>query len=193
MNEYALLKHLYRPCVTRLSHLIAPTQMSPIQLSLIAFGLSIISAWLFSSEYYAGLFFGALLAFLALCFHLSAEEIRRLKHLPIEAFHKADKALIFYSELFFIAGLSAHLIALKDPGILCLLLGLLAATGILLLDKFKERSEKPFWTYFNFIEHPSMRISLMILFALINLPILAIFIIAISANGLVFSGLLDKK
>lgn len=192
MNEYALLKHLYRPCVTRIAHLIAPTQMSPIQLSLIAFVISIISAWLFSSEYYAGLFFGALLAFLSLCLHLSAEEIRRLRHLPIESFQKADKALVFYSELFFIAGLAAH-IAITDPKILCLLLGLLAATGILLLDKFKERSVKPFLTYLEFIEHPSMRISLMILFAFINLPILAIFLIALCSNGLVFSGLLDKK
>jgi len=192
MTEHDLLKHIYQPCVKRLSHWLAPTHLTPIQISLIAFAMSIISAWLFASEYYAGLFFGSLLAFLALSLHLVAEEIRRLNQVPLERFQKVDKAFIFYSELFLIAGLSAHL-ALNNPKILSLLLGLLAATGILLLEKFKERSPKELWSYFKFIEHPSMRISLIILFSLINLPILAVFLIAVLSNGLVLSGILENK
>ena len=188
MNEHSFLRYAYQPTVKKIAHWIAPASLSPIQISLIAFAVSVVSAWLFSSEFYAGLFFGGLLAYFSMCLHLVGEEIRRLKKLPPEAFKRIDKAFIFYSELLLIAGLAAHTV-IYDSRILCLIISILAAAGILLLDKIKERSNTEFWKAFIFIEDPSIRVLIITLGAVLNLPLLALLALAICTNGVMIAGM----
>jgi len=188
MNEHSFLRYLYQPAVSKLAHWIAPAGLSPIQISLIAFVISILSAWLFSSEFYAGLFFGGLLAYISICFHLVGEEIRRLKNLPAEEFKRIDKAFIFYSELILIAGLCAHTV-IDNPRILCLIIGILAAAGILLLDKIKERPTGEIWNVLAFIENPALRIFMLCIGAVLNMPLLALLLIAACSNSVIIASM----
>lgn len=191
MNEKTFLRHIYHPAVTRLAHWMAPAKVTPVQSSLMAFVIAIIAAWVFSSQFYAGLFFGALLTYLSITLHQAGEEIRRLNHLPPEQFRKIDKALTLYSELILIAGLCAHTVV-DNSRILCLIIAILAAAGILLLDKIKDRPTKEFWKNVAWIEDPAFRILLIILGALFNIPLLILLAIAFSTNGLLIAGLLEQ-
>ncbi len=191
MNESSFLRHLYQLAVTKIAHWISPAGLSPIQCSLIAFALAVISTWLFSSQYYAGLFFGGLLAYFSMCFHLVGEEIRRLKNLPAEPFKKIDKAFVFYSELLLIAGLCAHTV-IDNSRVLCLIIGILAAAGILLLDRIKERPTGDFWKNFKFIESPSLRVFIIAVGAILNIPLLILLLIAFCTNGLLIVGMINQ-
>ena len=206
MTEATFVRYIYHPIVTRLAHFLSKTGFTPIQVSLIGFVLALISAWLFASEYYAGLFFGAILTYLSVATHRASMEIRRFHQKKNSEnlqdsddpsskkpsrFERLHRSLTLYSEILLLAGLCAHSVV-DSSRILCLIITVLAVAGILLLEWIKDRPTGDFWKHCVFIQSHPLRVFILIIGAFINIPLLAILIIAILTNGILISAAFQK-
>lgn len=193
--DSAIKRHIFRPFTTRLSRVALSFSLSARQLILISVVLAILAAWMLCASNYAGAFFGAVFAFLASVGHICAEEVARLKHQYDRHFTRLSTIITQYSELFLIAGLTAHAIS-HQSHLVALLMGLLAASGIIMMHYFQDDKEKfnqDTYSKLQIFLRPEIRFLIIAVGALVNISLAALIVIAVWSHVLVVWQLFEKR
>lgn len=193
--DSSIKRHIYRSFTTRLSRLALGFSLTGRMLILISLILSILAAWLLCAHNYAGAFFGGIFAFLASAGHVCSEEVGRLKHEVDRHFIRLSTIMTQYSELFLIAGLTAHAVSNQNH-ILSLVMGLLAASGIIMMHYFRDDKEKinqETYSKLQIFLRPEVRFLIIALGAILNGVLPALVIIAAWSHVLVIWQLFEKK
>lgn len=125
-------RYLNRPLSARLSKRLAYTSLTPNQISLLSFALSVIGAGLMLIPYYWSLALGGLLAQAASVMDGCDGEIARLKQQESDYGGWLDAVLDRYSDAFLLAAMSLH--AWQTGTFSAIPIGFMAVTGALVLS-----------------------------------------------------------
>ena len=176
-------RYLNRPLSARLSRRLAYTSLTPNQISLISFGISMLGAALMLIPHYLGLALGGLLAQAASILDGCDGEIARLKQQQSDYGGWLDAVLDRYSDAFILSALALHTwqtgVAAAIP------IGFLAVTGALVLsytaDKYDGLMRNKGGSRFRLGR--DVRLLVIALGALLNLPLATLIIIAVTMNA----------
>ncbi len=139
--------HLNRPVSTRLSARLVATGITPNQITVISFLLSLVGAGFLAAGQYAFGLFGGLLVQLASIIDGCDGEIARLKHLSSARGAWLDTVLDRYADVAIALGVT-YAFAAAHPGPLAWILGFLTAFGFILASyvakEFAIRHKRPY-------------------------------------------------
>ncbi len=178
---------LNRPLSIRISRWLADSPVTPNQISLFSFALSLLAAWLFTLGGYAALALGGVLAQLASIVDGCDGEIARLKYLGSDFGGWFDAVLDRYADALLLFGLTWH--AWREGGAEpALLLGFAAITGSFMLSytadkydglmrKLESGKQGVSWRMGR-----DLRVFLIMLGAVLHLPLLILGVIALLMN-----------
>lgn len=174
---------LNRPLSVRLSRWLARLPVTPNQISLFSFGLSLVAAWLLALPGYAALAAGGVLAQVASVIDGCDGEVARIKMLQSDYGGWLDAVLDRYADAFLLGGLTWHLLQ-QGAGGGALLTGFLALVGSFMVsytaDKYdglmRERGGSRFRV------GRDVRVFLVFLGAVLNLPLASLAITALVMN-----------
>ena len=180
---------LNRPLSIRLSRYLARTPVTPNQISVFSFILSIAGAWLFTRQGYLPLAAGAILAQTASVVDGCDGEVARLKFLESDYGGWFDAVLDRYADALLLFGLTWHAFFLNadlSTGGLDLFVGFMAIIGSFMLsytaDKYdglmRSKSEKGIGLRMG----RDVRVFLIFVGALLNQPFLTLLVIAVLMN-----------
>jgi len=180
-------QHLNRPISTRISKYLLKKRITPNQISFFSFTLSVIGALFFFLGGYVNLLIGGVLAQVSSIVDGCDGEIARLKFQTSEFGGWYDAVLDRYADAFLLFGLTCY-VYFPDENFLYLLVGFLALIGSFMnsytADKYdglmKWRTVKGKY-YFRIGR--DVRMFIIFLGALINQPVLILFIIAFTTNA----------
>lgn len=176
-------RHLNRPLSARLSRRLAYTSLTPNQISLISFGLSVLGAALMLIPHYLGLALGGLLAQAASILDGCDGEIARLKKQQSDYGGWLDAVLDRYSDAFILSALALH--GWQTGVAAAIPIGFLAVTGALVLsytaDKYDGLMRDKGGSRFRLGR--DVRLLVIALGALLNLPLATLALIAITMNA----------
>ena len=180
-------RHLNRPISTRISKYLLNKRITPNQISFFSFTLSVIGALFFSLGGYVNLLIGGVLAQVSSTVDGCDGEVARLKFLTSEFGGWYDAVLDRYADAFLLFGLTYY-VYFPSENFLYLLMGFFALIGSFInsytADKYdglmKRRTVKGKY-YFRMGR--DVRIFIIFLGALINQPVLILFIIAFTMNA----------
>ncbi len=180
-------RHLNRPISIRISKYLLNKRITPNQISFFAFTLSMIGALFFFLGGYVNLLIGGILAQLSSIVDGCDGEIARLKFQASEFGGWYDAVLDRYADAFLLFGLTYYAYFLGE-NFLYLLIGFLALIGSFMnsytADKYDGLMKKklgPGKHYFRIGR--DVRMFIIFLGALINQPVLILFIIAFTMNA----------
>jgi len=180
-------RHLNRPISTLISKYLLKKCITPNQITFFAFILSVIGALFFFFGGYANLLIGGVLAQIASIIDGCDGEIARLKFQTSEFGGWYDAVLDRYADAFLLFGLTYYAYFLGE-NFLYLLIGFLALIGSFMnsytADKYDGLMKKklgPGKHYFRIGR--DVRMFIIFLGALINQPVLILFIIAFAMNA----------
>jgi CDP-L-myo-inositol myo-inositolphosphotransferase len=176
---------LNRPLSMRLSPRLARTPVTPNQISLFSFILSLAAAWLFAKQGYLPLAAGAVLAQAASIVDGCDGEVARLKFLESDFGGWFDAVLDRYADALLLFGLTWHAFSLSARG-LDLFVGFMAIIGSFMLsytaDKYdglmRSRIEKGGGLRMG----RDVRVFMIFVGALLNQPFLTLLVIAVLMN-----------
>ncbi len=179
-------RYINRPLSKRISRYLARSSITPNQISLLAFMFSLLAAGLFAVNGYVTLALGGLVAQLASILDGCDGEVARLKFRETSFGGWFDAVLDRYADALLLFGLTWHAYA-GGGGKTALLAGFLAIIGSFMLsytaDKYdalmRERIESSAWPRLG----RDVRIFLVFLGALANLPLLTLLVIAALMNA----------
>lgn len=175
--------YLNRPLSARLSRHLVHTSLTPNQISLMSFGLSVLGAGLMLIPHYLGLALCGLIAQLASILDGCDGEVARLKNQESPYGAWLDAVLDRYSDALLLAAMSLH--AWQMGTFSAIPIGFLALTGALILsytaDKYDGWVNKQGGSLFRLGR--DVRLLLIALGALLNLPLVTLLIIAVSMNA----------
>jgi choline kinase/phosphatidylglycerophosphate synthase len=178
-------RYLNRPLSTRISRLLVKGPVTPNQISLFCFLLSIVAAVVFALEGYWALVAGAILAQFASVVDGCDGEVARLKFWESDFGGWFDAVLDRYSDAFLLFGLTWHVFAASGRG-LDLLVGFLAIVGSFMnsytADKYDSLMKAKFSKGPGIRIGRDVRIFLVFLGALCNLPLGTLLVLAILMN-----------
>jgi len=180
-------RHLNRPISTRISKYLLKKRITPNQVSFFSFTLSVIGALFFFLGGYVNLLIGGVLAQVSSIVDGCDGEIARLKFQRSEFGGWYDAVLDRYADAFLLFGLTYY-VYFPGENFLYLLMGFLALIGSFMnsytADKYdglmKWRTVKEKY-YFRIGR--DVRMFIIFLGALINQPVLILFIIAFTTNA----------
>ena len=190
--------YLNRPLSVRISRRLAQFAITPNQISLVTFLLSVVAAWLFAIGGYMTLALGGLIAQFASIIDGCDGEIARLKFLKSDFGGWFDAVLDRYADAFLLFGLTWHAYAaspLRDVlitftgdrgGAIVLVVGFLAIIGSFMnsytADKYDSLMKAKFSKGKTIRIGRDVRVFLIFFCAVCNLPFLALIILAILMN-----------
>jgi len=179
-------RHLNRPISIRISKYLLKKRITPNQISFFAFVLSMIGAFFFFLGGYVNLLTGGILAQISSVIDGCDGEIARLKFQTSEFGGWYDAVLDRYADAFLLFGLTYYAY-FPGKNFLYLLIGFLALIGSFMnsytADKYDGLMKKrlgPGKHYFRIGR--DVRMFIIFLGALINQPVLILFIIAFTMN-----------
>jgi len=180
-------RHLNRPISTRISKYLLKKYITPNQISFFSFILSVIGALFFSLGGYVNLLIGGVLAQVSSIVDGCDGEVARLKFLTTDFGSWFDAVLDRYADAFLLFGLTYY-VYFPDENFLYLLVGFFALIGSFMnsytADKYegliKWRTVKGKY-YFRIGR--DVRMFIIFLGALINQPVLILFIIGFTTNA----------
>ena len=176
-------RYLNRPLSARLSKRLAYTDLTPNQISLLAFGLSVIGAGLILIPYYWSLALGGLLAQAASILDGCDGEIARLKKQQSAYGAWFDAVLDRYSDALLLSALALH--SWQTGAVSAIPIGFVAVMGALILsytaDKYDGFMQRRGGSQFRLGR--DLRMLLVALGALLNQPLVTLGIIAVIMNA----------
>lgn len=176
-------RNINRPLSTRITKLLIRTKIKPNYVSIFCFGLSVIGALFFFLGGYINLLTGAILAQLSSIIDGCDGEIARLKFLETEFGGWFDAVLDRYADAFLLFGLTYHTFQITGS-LSIIFIGFLALIGSLInsytADKYDSLMKSKVHRYFRIGR--DLRIFIIFLGGVLNLPILALLAIAIIMN-----------
>lgn len=180
-------RHLNRPISTRISKYLLKKRITPNQISFFSFALSVIGALFFFLGGYVNLLIGGVLAQVSSIVDGCDGEVARLKFQTSDFGRWFDAVLDRYADAFLLFGLTYY-IYFPDENFLYLLVGFLALIGSFMnsytadkYDGLMKRRTVP--GKYHFRIGRDVRIFIIFLGALINQPVLILFIIAFATNA----------
>ncbi|MBA7534488.1 Bifunctional IPC transferase and DIPP synthase [subsurface metagenome] len=186
-SDGPISRHLNRPISIRISKYLLRKCITPNQISFFAFVLSMIGALFFFLGGYVNLLIGGILAQLSSIVDGCDGEIARLKFQTSEFGGWYDAVLDRYADAFLLFGLTYYAY-FPSENFLYLLIGFLALIGSFMnsytADKYDGLMKKklgPGKTYFRIGR--DVRMFIIFLGALINQPVLVLFVIAFTTNA----------
>jgi len=179
-------RHLNRPISTRISKYLLKKHITPNQISFLSFTLSLIGAIFFFLGGYANLLTGGVLAQVSSIVDGCDGEIARLKFQTSEFGGWFDAVLDRYADAFLLFGLTYYAYFLGE-NLLYLFIGFLAIIGSFVnsytADKYDGLMKKKLGQEKHYFRiGRDVRIFIIFLGALINQPVLVLFIIAFTMN-----------
>ncbi len=179
-------RRLNRPLSVAMSRRLARTPVTPNQISILSFLLSMIAAWLFTRYGYPALAAGAVLAQFASVLDGCDGEVARLKFLETSYGGWFDAVLDRYADAFLLFGLTWHAF-IHGGGEASLFVGFLAIIGSFMLsytaDKYDSRMRSRLEKGGGFRIGRDVRVFLIFLGALLNQPLLTLLVIAVLMNA----------
>lgn len=176
-------RYLNRPVSAWLSRRLAYTSLTPNQISLLSFALSVVAAGLMLLPHYWSLALGGLLAQAASVLDGCDGEIARLKNQQSDYGGWLDAVLDRYSDALLLAALALH--AWQTGSASAIPIGFLAVTGALVLSYTADK-------YDGLMRHKSegrfrlgrdVRLLLIALGAILNQPLATLIIVALVMNA----------
>ncbi len=185
-NDGPVSRWLNRPVSVRMSRYIVRTFVTPNQISLSCFILSLVAALLFTREGYLALAAGAVLAQITSIVDGCDGEVARLKFLKSEYGGWFDAVLDRYADAFLLFGLTWHAFSYGGNGF-SLLAGFMAIIGSFMVsytaDKYDNLMVSRFERGKGFRIGRDVRVFLIFLGALSNQPFLTLITIAVLMNA----------
>jgi CDP-L-myo-inositol myo-inositolphosphotransferase len=180
-------RYLNRPVSTRISRWLVKSSVTPNQISLFCFLVSVVAAFVFALEGYWALLAGGVLAQFASIVDGCDGEVARLKFWESNFGGWFDAVLDRYGDGFLLGGLTWHAFAASGRGQpLFLLVGLLAIIGSFVnsytADKYDQLMKATFSRGPGFRIGRDVRIFLLFLGAVCNLPLVTLLILAVLMN-----------
>jgi len=176
-------RYLNRPLSSRLSRRLVYTRLTPNQISLLSFALSLLGAALMLIPHYVGLLLGGLLAQGASILDGCDGEVARLKQQQSDYGGWLDAVLDRYSDALLLTALTLHCWQTGTPA--AIPIGFLAVTGALVLsytaDKYDGLMREKGGSRFRLGR--DLRLLVIALGAVLNLPLTALVLIALSMNA----------
>jgi len=186
ISDGPISRYLNRPISTKISKLLLKKRITPNQISFFSFILSILGALLFFLGGYVNLLIGGILAQVSSIIDGCDGEIARLKFQVSEFGGWYDAVLDRYADAFLLFGLTYY-VYLPNGNLLYLSIGFFAIIGTFMnsytADKYDGLMKKkvaPGKHYFRMGR--DVRMFIIFLGALINQPLLVLFVIAILMN-----------
>ena len=185
-NDGPIARYLNRPVSVQITKWLVKTNVTPNQISLISFLASAIAALSFTIGNYAFLVLGGIIAQFASIIDGCDGEVSRLKYSSSDYGGWLDAVLDRYADGFLLFGLTLYAYQ-QDPGSqFVLFIGFAAIIGSFVLsytaDKYDHRMQELMATSFHFRIGRDLRIFLILLFALTNMVLPGLIIIALAMN-----------
>lgn len=179
-------RYLNRPLSIKLSKWLVNTSITPNQISLAVFFMSLIAALLFAVASYPLLILGGILAQFSSIVDGCDGEVARLKYLSSRYGGWLDAVLDRYSDGLLLFGLTLYAYQQMAGSVLALCVGFSAIMGSFVLsytaDKYDNLMENKIQQGFHFRMGRDIRILLILLFAVMNQVFLGLLIIALVMN-----------
>ena len=179
-------RHVNRPLSLWLTRYLVDTPVTPNQISLLSWVLSCIAAVLFAVGGYPALAAGGALAQIASIIDGSDGEVARLKLVQSDFGGWFDAILDRYADAFLLFGLTWHAFAASD-GQFALVVGFAAILGSFMnsytADKYDGLMARKLRGAPYFRLGRDVRVFVIFLGALVNLPLLTLMVIALVMNG----------
>jgi len=186
ISDGPISRYLNRPISTKISKLLLKKRITPNQISFFSFILSILGALFFFLGGYVNLLIGGILAQVSSVIDGCDGEVARLKFQASEFGGWFDAVLDRYADAFLLFGLTYY-VYLPKGNLLYLSIGFLAIIGAFMnsytADKYDGLMKKKIASgkhYFRMGR--DVRMFIIFLGALINQPLLVLFVIAILMN-----------
>lgn len=184
-NDGPVSRYLNRPLSVRISRRLVKTPITPNQISLFSFVLSLLAALFFSRQGYLMLAAGAMLAQIASVIDGCDGEVARLKFLASDYGGWFDAVLDRYADGFLLFGLTWHAFTYGGDGY-ALFTGFMAIIGSFMLsytaDKYDSLMKSRFDGGKGLRIGRDVRIFLIFMGALLNQPFLTLLVIAVLMN-----------
>ncbi len=182
-NDGPVSRWLNRPVSIRCSILLVNYNITPNQISFFSFSLSLVAAILFTTGDYLYLIVGGILAQFASIIDGSDGEVARLKYLSSEYGGWFDAVLDRYADAFLLFGLTWY-VYVQDNAPLVFIIGFLAIIGSFMLSYTADKYDKLMRNRINKRMRlgRDVRVFLIFLGAIFNLPYLVLAVIAIVMN-----------
>ena len=187
-SDGPLSKYLNRPLSTRLTRRLARTSLTPNQISLFCFLVSLAAAPMLAMKPYWALAMGGVLAQIASIIDGCDGEVARLKFQESEFGGWFDAVLDRYADAFLLLGLTWHALG-ADPSPLSpvLFVGFMAIIGSFMIsytaDKYDGLMKARLDKGGSFRMGRDIRVFMIFLGAVLNQPFLALILIAVSSNA----------
>jgi CDP-L-myo-inositol myo-inositolphosphotransferase len=185
-NDGPIARHVNRPLSVRLSRYLARWSVTPNQISVFSFLLSIVAAWLLSRGTYAGLVSGGILAQCASVIDGCDGEIARLKFHESEFGGWFDAVLDRYADAILLFGLTWHAYTTGTPSV-ALIAGFLAIIGSFMVSYTADKYDSLMQARINnghvFRLGRDVRVFLIFVGALANQVLATLLIIAVIMNA----------
>lgn len=182
-NDGPVSRWLNRPFSIRCSIWLVNYNITPNQISFFSFLLSLVATMLFATGDYLYLLVGGILAQFASIIDGSDGEVARLKYLSSEYGRWFDAVLDRYADAFLLFGLTWY-VYIQDNAPLVLIIGFLAIIGSFMLSYTADKYDKLMKNRINkgIRLGRDVRVFLIFLGAIFNLPYLVLAVIAIAMN-----------
>ena len=182
-NDGPISRHLNRRFSIRISRLLSGYNITPNQITLVSFILSLIASVFIAQGSYLWLLIGGTLAQLSSIIDGCDGEIARLKIMQSEFGAWFDAVLDRYADAFLLSSLCYHVYK-QTPHSMVLFLGLMALLGSFMVsytaDKYDAMKKKGLWRSLRIGR--DIRIFIIFTGAILNIPFLSLIIIAIIMN-----------
>jgi CDP-L-myo-inositol myo-inositolphosphotransferase len=183
LSDGPISRYLNRPLSTRITRRLVTRSVTPNQISVFCFGLSLVAAALFAAGGVVALALGGLLAQLASVVDGCDGEVARLQFKESAFGGWFDAVLDRYSDAFLLFGLTWHVFAAQGSA-LVLGVGFLAITGSFMVSYTADKHDGLMQERFErgggggFRIGRDLRVLVIALGAVINMPFLALSLIA---------------
>ena len=184
-NDGPVSLYLNRPLSIRISRYFTKTSLTPNQISIFSFLLSLLAAALFAFRGYPALLAGGMLAQFASVIDGCDGEVARLKYMESAFGGWFDAVLDRYADAFLLFGLTWHVYAMNADAF-TLFVGFLAIIGTFMLsytaDKYDSLMQARWESGKGLRIGRDVRVFMIFLGALLNQPFATLLIIAVLMN-----------
>jgi len=182
INDGSISKYINRPISKWITSKITDYPLTPNQISIAVFFISVFSGLIISIEGYFFLLLGALLAQLSSILDGCDGEIARLKLLESKFGGWFDRVLDRYSDLFILTGLTFHTYFIHNT-LTVFFIGFIAVGGKIILSYTAFVSDSVVSAHDNFRIGRDLIILIILIGALLNIPYITLVVLAFIMNA----------